>query len=95
MSYKSEYNNSSVQGGSCAYTNLSTYNNGAQGMASAQAVSSASRTLVVPTFGSTPGYNTVSARGVPSCSGYTSLATAYNNNSGGCGSQYISRLCQQ
>jgi hypothetical protein len=93
MSYQGEYNNSSVQGGACSYTNLSYYNNGSQGVASAAAVSAASKTLLVPTFGGVAGYNTVSAK-VPTCSGYANLYTAYGRN-GGCGDQYVSRLCQQ
>ena len=90
----SEYTNSAVQSGPCSYTNLSTYNNGAQGMASAPAMSAAARELIVPTFGGVAGYNTVSGRGVPTCSGYANLQSAYGNNAGGCSSQYVSKLCQ-
>lgn len=97
MSCQSEYNNSAVQGGACAYTNLSYYNNGAQGMASAPAAAAAAKTLIVPGYNASAGYNTLQGWGgpVPTCSGYGTLYSAYGSNSGGCSSQFVSKLCQQ
>lgn len=91
----SEYNNSAIHGGACSYTNLSSYNSGAQGMNSRSALSSlssASKNVLVPSFGGPAGYNTLTGK-VPSCSGYSNMQSAYSNNTG-CGSQYVSNLCQ-
>jgi hypothetical protein len=94
MSYASEYNNQLVNGGSCSYTNLSTYNNGMQGNMLASSGSTSDVKVVVPSWGGVPGYNTLSGK-VPTCTGYASLYTAYSNKTADplCNS-YSTRLCQ-
>ena len=77
-------------GSACSYTTLSKYNNGAQGMATMPAKSTR---YIVPSYGGPPGYNTV-GRGIPTCNGYYDFKQAYGKGSGGCGGQFISKLCQ-
>lgn len=94
MAQYSEWTGPAVQSSACSYATLSQYNNGAQGMNLPTAGAAAgNRISIIPTFSAPPGYNTIS-RGVPTCSGYSNMQRAYGSGSGGCGSQYVSRLCQ-
>jgi hypothetical protein len=90
MAQYGEYNNTTVKSSACSYATLSHYNNGTQGM-NRQSKSGATLT---PTFNAPPGYNTVSARAVPTCSGYSNMQHAYSLNSGSCSQQFVSNLCQ-
>lgn len=89
MVYNSEWTNPQTKGGACSYASLSHYYNGSQGI---NALPKTNSTLIVPTFSAPPGYNTVSK--VPTCSGYANLKHAYGTGNGGCGGQFVSKLCQ-
>ena len=89
MGYNSEYTAPAVQGGACSYATLSHYYNNSQGV---NALPKTNSTSIVPSFSPPPGYNTVSQ--VPTCSGYANLKRAYGTGNGGCGGQFVSKLCQ-
>jgi hypothetical protein len=91
----SEYNNTTVNGSSCSYANLSNYNNGNQGMMRPPIpATTVVGQYIVPNY-SSPGYNTLSHDSAPSCAGYFNIQSAYGGNgSQGCGTQYVSSLCQ-
>ena len=89
----SEYSNNSVSGLSCSYARLASYNKGSNN-GPAITPGSVSGKYIVPAYGA-PGYNTLTAKGVPSCSGYYNINSAYGKNSGeGCSTQFVQKLCQ-
>lgn len=89
----SEYANTAVTGLSCSYARLAAYNQGSQGGPPVPATT-VSGVYVVPAYGAA-GYNTLTAHGVPSCSGYYNINTAYGPNSGqDCSTKFVQKLCQ-
>jgi len=82
MSHNGEYTRPSVTSSGCAYATLDNYNQnyyalGGQGApVPAQAMSN--QIIVVPSYGG-PGYNLTQQR-VPSCSGYSSIQSAYGSS---------------
>lgn len=89
MSY-SEYNNSAVNGQSCAYTTLGKYYN--KGTMASVPPTITSGTYVVPVY-SAPGYNTLTGNGQGSCSGYYNIQSAYGNGAEGCNQKYVTKAC--
>lgn len=97
-----EYSRSSVGGRGCQYSNLTNYSQNyfGRGRVMLPQLSSArsNQVVVVPSFGG-PGYNALQTNtgqcfggGVPSCTGFYSLKSAYPNFPNTCGA-FSSRLC--
>jgi hypothetical protein len=79
---------------SCQYSTLSTYN-GTSFLGNTPPVPSTtvSGVYIVPSYGSI-GYDALTS-GVPSCSGYRNIVTAYGANASTCNQQYSQKPCNQ
>lgn len=80
----------SVNGPACAYAQLGRYNS-PSGIAVPRSVVTGK--YIVPDF-SAPGYDTLTGRGNPSCTGYFNIQRAYGSADGACDQRYITSLCQ-
>ena len=89
------YENSAptVNGASCAYSRLTSYNQGTPGMSPPVPSTTVSGYYVVPTWNYRPPYDTLVKGG--SCSGYANIVTAYGQGAEACDPKYVQKPCNQ
>lgn len=87
--------NVSVNGPSCSYATLDSYNGSRKGALGHPQVSPTTvvGTYIVPQYDAI-GYNAL-VKGGPSCAGYPNIKQAYGDNANNCNTKYMSRLCNQ
>lgn len=95
MSRQYRENNSGqvVNSSGCSYGNLSRYN-----QHSALGVGVPSDTVsgayIVPTWGSSPGYDALTHGSRPGCTGYFGIGSAYGKDAGACKQTYALKSCR-
>lgn len=89
MSYSGDYTNY-TSGPSCAYSQLSTYNDG-YSMQVAPQGKNISGKYIVPTWAPIS-YDSLTAS-APNCSGYNNIESAYGANAASCQTTYRTSVC--
>jgi hypothetical protein len=88
-----EYSSPTVNGSSCSYTTLKSYNRGSKGMSPPVPATTVSGYYIVPTWNHRPSYDTLVKSG--SCSGYAGIGAAYGKNADSCNPKYVQRACNK